>query len=111
MVDVGISLLLVVVVVVIFMVFLQWWKGQRHGELVRLIADLVAAAEKVYGSGAGATKLAWVEERLKQRFPQVDLSLALILIEAAIYRQDTAAKPTKTPPSVPARSLNGFDHR
>jgi len=110
MADVGISLLLMVVVVVIFVVFLQWWKGQRHGELVRMIADLVAAAEKIYGSGAGATKLAWVEERIKQRFPHVDLSLAFILIEAAIYRQD-AAKPAKPSPNVSAARLNGFDHR
>lgn len=110
MVDAGVFLLLMSVAVVIFLVFLQWWKGQRHGELVRLIADLVAAAEKIYGSGSGPRKLAWVEERLKQRVPHVDLQLALILIEAAVHRQESA-KPQKSIQSAQVSRANGYDHR
>jgi hypothetical protein len=110
MLETGNSLLATVVVAVIVLVFLRWWKKSRQGELLSLIVELVAAAEQVYGAKSGSTKLTWVLEQIKVRFPGVDIALARTLIEAAVHRQESA-KPQKSIQSAPVSRANGYDHR
>lgn len=51
-----------------------------------MIETLVEAAEQTLQGEAGATRKAWVKERLQARFPGIDMEEVEDLIESAVYR-------------------------
>ena len=77
--------------------FLIPWLRERYGneklEKVRgWVQIAVLAAEKVYGAGNGAEKLAYAEELLQQHNIYLDTDTLLAMVDAEIKKMEQAQK-------------------
>jgi type II secretory pathway pseudopilin PulG len=68
-----------------YVAFVEWSKATTD-QRWSMIETLVEAAEQTLQGEAGATRKAWVKERLQARFPGLDIEEAEDLIESAVYR-------------------------
>ncbi|TXH52983.1 MAG: hypothetical protein E6Q97_14250 [Desulfurellales bacterium] len=90
----GILLALVVALTVVSVVAVQmiwqWWSEatlrQRRALVKEAARWVVDAAELLHAQpGSGATKLAWVLERLAKRFPEFDEQILARHVEKAVH--------------------------
>jgi len=74
----------IMVLVALFNLLRQWAAKIKNEKLREFVLEVVKAAEKMFGSGTGAAKLAWVEERV------APLGASREIIEAAVKTLDLA---------------------
>lgn len=83
-------------------VFLIPWLRARYGnetlEKARSWVEIaVYAAEKVYGAGHGAEKLAYAEQVLAQHKIKLDFDTLLAMVDAEIKKMEQGAAPESLP--------------
>ena len=86
----GLVVALTVVSVVAVQMIWQWWSEatlrQRRALVKEAARWVVDAAELLHAQpGSGATKLAWVLERLSKRFPEFDEQILARHVEKAVH--------------------------
>lgn len=109
LIELGLFITMIMVSLTVLLAFLQWWKQQRYTEMIGFVKEAVAAAEQIHVSATGPAKLEWVQQKITNHFPQFSKEIVLVLIEAAVYRQQSSVKPVKA--SAPQQRMSGYDHR